>query len=67
MKFYIKEWPDSSATLMTDTGNYLYTFNSLDVAKQVCKDWYHLNEPNDTINTEVIIETSETTFLVDCQ
>ncbi len=46
MEFYIRELPDGKATLMTHDGLYLFTFQSLDSARQACEDWYqsHGNE-----------------------
>lgn len=32
MSLYIKEWPDSTATLMTESGQVIWTFASLDEA-----------------------------------
>lgn len=39
MEFIIKEWPDKSATLMTENGYNLATFNSLGEARQVYEEW----------------------------
>jgi len=38
MTFYIKQWPNGNATLMTDTGAVLWTFTSIDEAKNACRD-----------------------------
>ena len=41
MNFYIKEWPDNTATLMTRGGRVIWNFASLDDAKtaadEICK------------------------------
>jgi len=39
MKFIIKEWPDKSATLMTENGYSLATFNSSTEAHQASEEW----------------------------
>ena len=39
MEFIIKEWPDKSATLMTENGYSLATFSSLNEARQVYEEW----------------------------
>lgn len=44
MVFYIKEWPDGHATLMTDTGTVLWTFASVGDAQSACHDWYNIHE-----------------------
>ena len=44
MTFYIKAWPDRSATLMTETGHILWTFPTLDEAMAACRDWYDNHE-----------------------
>jgi len=44
MNFYIKEWPDRSASLMTAAGRQLFTFKSVDSALAACGDWYGINK-----------------------
>jgi hypothetical protein len=44
MKFYIKEWQDGTATLMTGSGQVLWTFSSVKDAEFVCKEWYRAQE-----------------------
>lgn len=44
MNFYIKEWPDRSASLMTAAGRQLFTFKSIDSALTACGDWYGINK-----------------------
>ncbi len=55
MNFYIKEWPDRSASLMTVTGKRLFTFKSVESAMTACGDWYGISKnkiiPALTINT----------------
>ena len=46
MFFYIKEWPNKTATLMTEGGAVLWTFHSAEEALQVCRDWYQVHEEN---------------------
>ena len=42
MLLYIKEWPNHSATIMTDNGQVIWTFSSTEEAHQACKDWHNL-------------------------
>lgn len=46
MRFYIKEWPNKTATLMTCNGSVLWTFCSVKEALDVCKEWYKVQEAN---------------------
>ena len=39
MTFYIKEWPNKMATLMTEDGVVLCTFRSAEEARRVWQDW----------------------------
>lgn len=40
MAFYIKEWADKSATLITREGHHLFTFKNVDSALIACGTWY---------------------------
>ena len=42
MKVYIKEWPNQTATIMTDNGQVIWTFSSMEEAHQACKEWHNL-------------------------
>ena len=44
MNFYIKEWPNKMATLMTDDGVVLWTFSNAEEAHSVWRDWCKLHE-----------------------
>ena len=44
MYFYIKEWPNKTATLMTEDGVVLWTFPNVDEARKVWRDWYKIQE-----------------------
>ncbi len=41
MNFYIKEWPDNTATLMTEYGRVVWTFASVEEAEEAAGncDW----------------------------
>ena len=34
MNFYIKEWPDNTATLMTERGQVVWIFSSIEEAEE---------------------------------
>ena len=38
MSFYIKEWPDNTATLMTESGRVVWTFVSVEEAEEAAQD-----------------------------
>ena len=42
MIFFIKEWPNRTATLMADNGAVLWTFCSVAEARKVCDEWYRV-------------------------
>jgi len=42
MIFFIKEWPNRTATLMADNGTVLWTFTSVAEARRVCEEWYRV-------------------------
>lgn len=42
MQFYIKEWRNGTATLMTGNGQVLWTFPSVASAQDACRRWYHI-------------------------
>ncbi len=44
MNFYIKEWPDKTASLMTAAGHQLFSFKNIDSALTACGDWYGTNK-----------------------
>lgn len=44
MKFYIKQWSDQTVSLMTELGDVLAYFSSVQDAMQVCTAWNLFNE-----------------------
>ncbi|MEK6686294.1 MAG: hypothetical protein AABY99_07880 [Pseudomonadota bacterium] len=44
MYFYIKEWPNKRATLMTEDGVVLWTFKNTDEARMVWQEWCQQQE-----------------------
>lgn len=44
MQYLIKEWPNKMATLMTEDGVVLWTFNNVKEAEKVWCDWHSLKE-----------------------
>lgn len=39
MHFYLKEWPDDTVTLMTETGHVIWTFDSVEAAIAGWREW----------------------------
>lgn len=58
MKFYIKQWDDSRVSLMTELGDVLASFSSIQDAMRVCAAWNLFNE-NDAFHN-VLIQGSHT-------
>jgi len=44
MYFYIKEWSNKTATLMTEDGVVLWTYPSVDAARKVWSEWYNIQQ-----------------------
>lgn len=44
MSFYIQEWADRSATLITREGHRLFSFRDVASALQACGQWYGVSE-----------------------
>jgi hypothetical protein len=44
MIFYIKEWGNKTATLMTEDGIALWHFVSADEARRVLRNWYNVQD-----------------------
>lgn len=44
MEFYIREWADKTASLITRDGYRLWTFASVDSALAACREWYRVSE-----------------------
>jgi hypothetical protein len=51
MAFFIKEWPNKTATLMADNGAVLWTFPNVEEAQRVCRDWYSLQAASGSADT----------------
>lgn len=44
MYFYIKEWPNNSAALMSEDGVVLWSFASVEEARKVWREWYNIQQ-----------------------
>ncbi len=50
MNFFIKEWPNKMATLMTDDGVVLWTFSNAEEAREVWHEWCKRQERKTNYN-----------------
>lgn len=66
MNFYIKEWANHTATLMTDNGQVLWTFPSRSEAYEVCREYYALQFGEDIELRMEAIERAPIADLVVC-
>jgi len=46
MNFYIKEWPDDTATLMTEGGRVVWIFPSVEEAEAAAQNGDEIMEPS---------------------
>jgi hypothetical protein len=46
MEFYIREWDDGHATLMTEQGHVLWTFGCVEEAQSACHEWSCIHQEN---------------------
>lgn len=56
MKLYIRELPNNSATVMTESGQTIWTFSGIAEACQACREW---NKLPDTESVEYFIEPAD--------
>jgi len=66
MNFYIKEWANHTATLMTDNGQVLWTFPSKVEAYEVCREYYAVQLGEDIQPRMEAIDQAPMTDLVVC-
>jgi len=55
MRVYIREWPNGTATIMSDNGQVIWTFSNTAGARRACSDWHNL------VDSEPVILCDETT------
>ena len=46
MNFYIKEWPDDTATLMTERGHVIWIFHSVEEAEAAAENGDDIIQPD---------------------
>ncbi len=56
--FYIKEWEDKSASLITMDGHRLWTFSNIEAAITACRETYNMSEDKVIRSTEHSVEQS---------
>jgi hypothetical protein len=40
MKLFIKEWPNKTATIITENGQVVWTFSNREIARHACEQWF---------------------------
>lgn len=43
MMVLIKEWPNKTATILTENGQVLWTFSNVAAARTACREWQGIN------------------------
>lgn len=64
MRVYIKEWPNKTATIMTENGQVVWTFNSTDQAQQACQEWLNIHAEDIDFHSNVNDDPSAASCLV---
>ena len=59
MQVIIREWPNRSASIMTEAGQVIWTFSSVLEARQACSDWHNLVDCEPVFVTEDPIGPSD--------
>jgi hypothetical protein len=44
VRLIIKEWVNRTATIMTENGQVVWTFSSLQDARNACREWHALSD-----------------------
>lgn len=44
MRLFIKEWVNKTATIMTENGQVVWTFSSIQDARTACREWQALSD-----------------------
>jgi hypothetical protein len=42
MLVYIKEWPNKTASILSNNGQVIWTFSSTSEARRACGEWHNL-------------------------
>jgi hypothetical protein len=42
MMVFIKEWPNKTATIISNNGQVIWTFSNIDQARRACGEWHNL-------------------------
>jgi len=54
MNFYIKEWPDDTATLMTERGHVIWIFHSVEEAEAAAENGDDIIQPDNDIPEKAV-------------
>ncbi len=52
MRVFIREWPNRTASIMTENGQVIWTFTNTIQARQACSDWHNLVDDEPVILCE---------------
>ena len=55
MRVVIKEWPNRTASIMTDIGQLVWTFSSAEMARAACREWFRTSA-GDGVCCEIVAE-----------
>jgi len=64
MKVLVKEWPNRTATIMTENGQVVWTFSSVAAARAACHEWQGLGAGEALVIVEDIIHARDNVMQV---
>ena len=53
MNYYIKKWPQNTATVFNEKGEVIWTFTSVEVATQACLDYNRSLDNNEDVDIKI--------------
>ncbi len=56
MMVLIKEWPNKTATILTENGQVVWTFSNVAAACTACREWQGINTDE---NVQVVVDKAE--------
>jgi len=54
MQVIIREWPNKTASIMSENGQVIWTFSTVREARQACSDWHNLVDCEPVFVSEVL-------------
>ena len=62
MKFFIREWSDTTIVLMNESGHVLAYFSSVAEALEACSEWYNCHRSEQKFQVQVQYRHSKSDY-----